>query len=94
MQTIFDSVGGRKMLLGVLGIVAVTILAALKAIDGPQALDAIKWIILGVAGALAVSDIGTGIAATKAPPASTTTITASTSTPEPQQPQPPKGGSS
>jgi len=61
MQTIFDTAGGRKMLLGILGIVSMTLLAAMKIIDGVTAVDTIKWIIIGVAGALAVSDVGAGI---------------------------------
>ena len=65
MNMIFDSAGGRKMALGILGLIGVTILAALRVIDGPQAVDTIKWIIISVAGALAVSDIGAGLAAPK-----------------------------
>jgi len=62
MQWLFDSAGGRKMLLGVLGIVAVTALALLERIEGALAVETIKWIIIGVAGALAVSDVGAGLA--------------------------------
>jgi uncharacterized membrane protein YuzA (DUF378 family) len=62
MQWLFDSAGGRKMLLGIMGIVSMTILAALEIIDGNVAVETIKWIIIGVAGALAVSDVGNSIA--------------------------------
>lgn len=62
MQWLFDSAGGRKMLLGILGIVAVTVLAVVDSIEGTVAIETIKWIIIGVAGALAVSDIGKGLA--------------------------------
>jgi hypothetical protein len=76
MQWLFENAGGRKMLLGILGIAAITVLAALKIIDGVVAVDQIKWIIVAVAGALAVSDVGNALkkepveppAATKEPP--------------------------
>lgn len=79
MQWIFESAGGRKMLLGVLGLVAVTVLALAHVIEGAVAVETIKWIIIGVAGALAVSDIGKGLASNgSAPP----------------PPTPPQGGTS
>lgn len=68
MQWIFNEAGGRKMLLAILGIISMTVLACMKVIDGTTAVDTIKWIILGVAGALAVSDIGNGLAARKPDP--------------------------
>ena len=67
MQTIFDTAGGRKMLLGILGILSMTLLAALKVIDGITAVETIKWVIIGVAGALAISDVGTGISNLRKP---------------------------
>lgn len=63
MQWLFESAGGRKMLLGILGIVALTVLAVAKVIEGAVAVETIKWVIIAVAGALAVSDVGNGIAA-------------------------------
>jgi hypothetical protein len=56
MKWLFESVGGRKFLLGVLGIVAVTVLAGLHEIPGEAAVEAIKWMVIGVAGAVAVED--------------------------------------
>jgi hypothetical protein len=61
MQWLFDSTGGRKMTLGILGILSVLTLAVLKIIDGTTAVDTIKWMVVGVTGALAVSDIGNSL---------------------------------
>jgi hypothetical protein len=66
MNWIFNEAGGRKMLLGILAIVCVTVLSAVKAIDGTTAVETIKWVVIGVAGALAVSDVGNAMA--KKPP--------------------------
>jgi hypothetical protein len=56
MTWLFETVGGRKFLLGVIGIVSVTILAVVHEIPGEAAVEAIKWMVIGVAGAVAVED--------------------------------------
>jgi len=61
MGAVFATAGGRKMLLAILGIISMTVLACVRVIDGTSAMETIKWIIIGVAGALAVSDVGAGI---------------------------------
>jgi len=83
MAWLFDSAGGRKMVLAILGIMAVTALALGKVIEGAVAVETIKWIIIGVAGALAVSDVGNGIAAMNGKASSSTST-----------PTTPEGGSS
>ena len=56
MTWLFENAGGRKFLLGVLGIVAVTILASEGRIDSTQAVDAIQWLIGIAAGSIALED--------------------------------------
>jgi di/tricarboxylate transporter len=68
MNWLFETTGGRKMLLGILGIAAMTVLACLKIIDGNEAVEQIKWVIVGVAGALAVSDVGNALKREETPP--------------------------
>jgi hypothetical protein len=65
MRTIFETVGGRKFIIAVLALVAVTVLALEKSITGDQALQSLVWIVGLSVGAIAAEDIGTKLAAKK-----------------------------
>lgn len=56
MTWLFENAGGRKFLLGALGIVAVTILALEGRVTAEQALDAIQWLAAFVVGGIALED--------------------------------------
>lgn len=65
MRAIFETVGGRKFVLALLALVAVTVLAIEKSITGDQALQSLVWIVGLSVGAIAVEDIGTKLSAKK-----------------------------
>ena len=68
MNWLFETTGGRKMFLGLIGIVGVVVLCALGKIDSTLAVDTLKWVIGLVAGAIAIDDVGKSFAAGKTAP--------------------------
>lgn len=56
MQTFFESVGGRKMAIGILAVVAIVLLSLLGDLSEADAVSAIWKIVAVVAGGIAVED--------------------------------------
>lgn len=55
-KSVFDVLGGRKMTLAILAVLCATILAALKVITGEMWVELVKWVVTGVAAAIAFED--------------------------------------
>mgnify|MGYP006267476413 CR=1 FL=1 len=56
MTKLFETIGGRKMLLGMLGTISITLLACLHVISGEVAVGTITALLIGTQGAIAYED--------------------------------------